>query len=97
MLDVPCVDEDLVVDGLELVGAGSEHFCDDVWSLPRRRELVMIFIALDEVEYQVPNVEGPTPHPTAVVPTQRLLVLSRAEEAIEVRHPPVSKRVRLCH
>ena len=38
------------------------------------------FVALDEAEYQVPDVEGPTPHPMAVVPTQRLLVLSRAKE-----------------
>ena len=68
MLDVPCVDEDLAVVGLELVGAGSEHFYDDVWSLPRRRDLVMIFVALDEAEYQVPDVEGPTLQPTAVVP-----------------------------
>ena len=80
LLDVPCVDEDLAIDGLDLVGAGSEHFCDDVWSLPRRRELVMVFVALDEVEYQVPDIEGPTLHLTAVVRVQCLLVLSRVEE-----------------
>ena len=39
-----------------------------------------ILVALDEAEYQVSNVEGLTPHPTAVVPAQRLLVLGRAEE-----------------
>ena len=39
-----------------------------------------IFVALDEAEYQVPDVEGPTPHPTAVVLVQHLLVLSQAEE-----------------
>ena len=32
------------------------------------------------VEYQVPDVEGRTPHPTAVVPAQRPLVVSRADE-----------------
>ena len=80
MLDVPDVDEDFAVDGLELVGAGLEHLRDDIRSLPWRRELVMVFVALDKAEYQVPDVEGPTPHPMAVVPAQRLLVLSRAEE-----------------
>ena len=44
------------------------------------RELVMGFVALDEVEYHVPDVVGPTPHPTAMVVAQRLLVLGRAEE-----------------
>ena len=76
LLDVPSIDEDLAIDGLELVGAGSEHFCDDIWSLPRRRELVTVFVVLDEVEYQVPDVEGPTPHLMTAVPVQCLLVLS---------------------
>ena len=40
MLDVPGIDEDFTVDGLELVGAWSEHLRDDVWSLPWWRELV---------------------------------------------------------
>ena len=40
----------------------------------------MVFVALDEAEYQFPNVEGLTSHPIVVVPAQRLLVLSRAEE-----------------
>ena len=43
-------------------------------------ELVAVLIALDEVEHQVPNVEGLTPYSMAVVPAQRLLVLGRAEE-----------------
>ena len=38
------------------------------------RELVAVFVALDEVEDQVSDVEGPTPHSTVVVPAQRLLV-----------------------
>ena len=75
MLDVLGVDEDLTVDGLELVGARSEHFRDDVWSLPWWRELVVVLAALDEVDDQISDVEGPTPYSTAVVPTQRLLVL----------------------
>ena len=37
-----------------------------------------VFVALDEVEYQVPDIEGPTPHSTVVLPMQRLLVLSGA-------------------
>ena len=57
-----------------------EHLLDDVWSLPRRRELVVVLVALDEVEHQVPNVEGPTLDSTAVVLVQRLLVLDRAKE-----------------
>ena len=41
---------------------------------------MVVLVALDEVEHQVPNVEGPTPHSTAVVPAQCLLVLGQAEE-----------------
>ena len=39
-----------------------------------------ILVALYKVEDQVPDVEGLTPHSLAVVPSQRLLVLGRAEE-----------------
>ena len=85
MFDVPGVDEDFTVDGPKLIGAWSEHLYDDVRSLPRRRELVEVLVALDEAEHQVPDVEGPTPHSTAMVPTQCLLVLSRAEEGNVVR------------
>ena len=41
---------------------------------------MVVLVALDEVEHQVTDVEGPTPHSMAVVPTQRLLVLSQVEE-----------------
>ena len=51
LLDVLCIDEDLTVDGLELVGAWSEHLRDDVRSLPWQRELVAVFVALDEAEH----------------------------------------------
>ena len=34
MFDVLGVDEEFDIDGLELVGAQSEHLCDDVRSLP---------------------------------------------------------------
>ena len=39
-----------------------------------------VLVALHEAENQVPDVEGSVPHPSAVVPTQRLLVLGRTEE-----------------
>ena len=39
-----------------------------------------VLVAPDEAEHQVSDVEGPTPHSTAVVLVQRLLVLGRAEE-----------------
>ena len=67
-VDVSDVDEDFAIDGLKLIGAWSEHLRDDVLSLPRRRELVQVLVALDEVEHQVPNTEGPTPYSMAVVP-----------------------------
>ena len=51
MFDVSGVDEDFAVDGLELVGAWSEHLRDDIWSLPWRRELVAVLIALDKAEH----------------------------------------------
>ena len=51
MLDVPGIDEDFVVDGLEHVDAWPEHLHNDVWSLPQWRELVAVLAALDEVEY----------------------------------------------
>ena len=57
-----------------------EYFCDDVWPLLGWGELVAVLVALHEVENQVPDVEGSVPHPSAVVPMQRLLVLGRTEE-----------------
>ena len=47
---------------------------------PMVGELVVILIALDKAEDQVPDVEGPTPHSTAMVPMQCLLVLGQVEE-----------------
>ena len=41
---------------------------------------MVVLVALHKVENQVPDVEGSVPHPSAVVPSQRLLVLSRTEE-----------------
>ena len=43
-------------------------------------ELAVVLVALHEAENQVPDVEGSVPHPSAMVPTQRLLVLGRTEE-----------------
>ena len=80
MFDVPGVDKDFVVDGLELIGAWLEHLRVNVWSLPWWRELMAILVALDKAKHQVPDVEGPTPHSMAVVPAQRLLVFGQAEE-----------------
>ena len=57
-----------------------EHLHDDIRSLPWWRELVAVLVALDDVEHQVPDIEGPTPHSTVVVLAQRLLVFGRAEE-----------------
>ena len=45
-----------------------EHLDDDVQSLPWRRELVAVLVALDKAEHQVPDVKRPTPYSTAVVP-----------------------------
>ena len=39
-----------------------------------------VLVALHKTEEEVSDVEGLTPHPSAVVPSQRLLVLSRTEE-----------------
>ena len=39
-----------------------------------------VLVALYEAENKVPNVEGSVLHPSAVVPSQRLLVLGRVEE-----------------
>ena len=68
MFDVPGIDEDFVVDGLDLVGAWSEHLRDDVCSLPRWRELMVVLVALDEAVHQVSDVEDLTPHSMAMVP-----------------------------
>ena len=59
----------------QLVGAWPEYFHDDVRPLPGWGELVAVLVALHEAENQVPDVEGSVPHSSAVVPTQRLLVL----------------------
>ena len=39
-----------------------------------------VLIALHVAENQVLDVEGSVPHPSAVVPSQRLLVLGQTEE-----------------
>ena len=39
-----------------------------------------VLVALHEVENKVPDVEGSVLHPSTMVPSQRLLVLGRAEE-----------------
>ena len=39
-----------------------------------------VLVALHEAEDEVLDVEGSVPHPSAVVPSQRLLVLGRTEE-----------------
>ena len=80
MLDVLGIDEDSTVNGLELVGARSEHLCDDVQSLPQRGELVVVLAALDKAEDQVSDIEGPIPYSMAMVAAQYLLVLGQAEE-----------------
>ena len=41
---------------------------------------MVVLVALHEIENQVPDIEGSVPHPLVVVPSQRLLVLGRAEE-----------------
>ena len=49
------------------------------------RALVVVLVALDKAEYQVRDVEGLTPHSTAMVPALRLLVLGQAEEGNVMR------------
>ena len=39
-----------------------------------------VLVALHEAKNQVPDVEGLVPHPSAVVPSQCLLVLGRVKE-----------------
>ena len=39
-----------------------------------------VLVALEEMEHQVPDVEGSTPHSMALVPAQRSLELGQAEE-----------------
>ena len=39
-----------------------------------------VLVALYKTEDEVSDVEGSTPHPLVVVPSQRLLVLSQTEE-----------------
>ena len=80
MLNVLGIGEDLAVDGFQLVGAWPEYFHDNIRPLLGWEELVAVLVALREVENQVPDVEGLVPHRSAMVPPQRLLVLSRTEE-----------------
>ena len=51
LFDVLGVDKDFVVDGLELVGAWSQHLRNDVQSLPWQRKLVAVLVALDEAKH----------------------------------------------
>ena len=75
MLNVLGVGEDLAVDGFQLIGAWPEYFRDDVRPLPGWGELVAVLVALHKAKNKVLDIEGSVPHPSAVVPTQRLLVL----------------------
>ena len=40
-----------------------------------------VLVALHDAGDKVPDVEGMVPHPSAMVPSQRLLVLGRTEES----------------
>ena len=80
MFNVLGVGEDLAIDGFQFVGTWPEYFRDDVWPLPGWGELVAVLVALYEAENKVPDIEGSVPHPLAVVPSQRLLILGQAEE-----------------
>ena len=57
-----------------------KHLHNHVWSLPWQGELVAILVALDKAENQVLDVEGSVLHPSAVILSQRLLVLGQMEE-----------------
>ena len=41
---------------------------------------MVVLVALHKAEDKVHNVEGSVPHPSAMVPSQHLLVLGRTEE-----------------
>ena len=58
------------------VGAWAKYFRDDVGPFPGQGDFVAILVALHKTEDEVPDVEGSTPHPPVVVPSQCLLVLS---------------------
>ena len=57
-----------------------KYFCDDVGPFLGWGEFVAVLVALHKAENEVPNVEGSVPHPSVMVPSQRLLVLGRMEE-----------------
>ena len=63
-----------------MVGARSDYFGHHIGPFPWWRELVTVLVALYKMKDLVPDVEGSAPHPSAVVPSQRLLVLGRTEE-----------------
>ena len=65
---------------LSIVTSKWEYFYDDVRPVLGCKELVAVLVALHEAENKVPDVEGSVPHPSAVVSSQRLLVLGRMEE-----------------
>ena len=75
MLNVLGVGEDLAVDGFQPIGARVKYFRDDVGPLLGQGEFVVVLVALHKAKDEVPDVEGSIPHPSALVPSQRLLVL----------------------
>ena len=59
---------------------------------------MVVLVALDEAEHQVLDAKGPTLHSTAMVPTQCLLILDRAEEGnvacfIKLIHGVIQRRL----
>ena len=68
MLNVPGVGEDLAFDGFQPVHAWAKYFHDDVGPFLGRGEFVAIHVALHKTKDEVSDVEGSTPHLSAMVP-----------------------------
>jgi hypothetical protein len=67
VFDVPCVGDDPPVLVLDLVRPWSKHLVDDEWPLPRWRQLVPVFAALNLSENEVANMELVRAHITLMV------------------------------
>ena len=80
MFDVPSVGENVAVVVLQSVGARSNHFGHHIGSFPWQREFVLLLGRLSPSKHKVSDLEDSPSDFPLMVPTEDLLVASRADD-----------------
>ena len=80
MFAVPSVDENVAAVVLQSVGARSDHLGHHIGSFPWWREFVLLLGRLGPSKHEVSDLEDPSSNFPLVVPAERLLVASGADD-----------------